>query len=197
MIMAPGPSFVVLVDTTVQRGRVGGLFAVAGSTTGLTCWAATSVLGLVALLRASDQVFFGFTLLGAGYLCWLGISTLRGAWRDRGLPMGADLVPDGRTAPSHWGCYRTGAMTSLANPKMAAVYLALFPQFLPPGGGTATQVTTLAGVQIALSTLWYLIVVAGIGAIRARLTRPRWRSGMAVASGSVLIVLGLHTLTLA
>lgn len=197
LIIAPGPSFVVLVDNTVRHGRTAGLMTIAGSTTGLACWATVSVLGIVAVLRSSGSVFLIFKLIGAAYLCWIGIAALRDAWRHRGQTTGdgdpADVV-EGR--PPRWSCYRIGALTSLTNPKMAAVYLALLPQFLPPEGGNPGDAAMLAAVQIALSALWYVIVVAVIGTVRGWLSRPWCRSGLGVLSGTVLIGLGVHTITL-
>jgi threonine/homoserine/homoserine lactone efflux protein len=53
------------------------LVTVLGNTTGLVFWAAASVFGVAALLRASEVAFLALKVAGAGYLCWLGVQSLR------------------------------------------------------------------------------------------------------------------------
>jgi threonine/homoserine/homoserine lactone efflux protein len=76
-------------------------------------------------------VFRAVALVGAGYLCYLGAqslwSALRGAGRD-GPP---------RAACSHarGAGFRQGLMSNLGNPKMAAFFTGLLPQFAGPDAG--------------------------------------------------------------
>ncbi|MBB5938547.1 LysE family translocator [Streptomyces zagrosensis] len=190
MVAAPGPTFVVLVNETLRFGRGAGLVTILGSSTGLLMWAATSALGLAALTQTSELVFTTFKLAGAAYLCYLAVMTVRNRRNFGHQP--AD-VPTGHSTATLWRSYRSGLVTSAANPKMATVYLALIPQFLPTDGGSPADVVTLTAVQIMISAGWYVVVVILVGLARQLLAKPAVRTGLAWVSGAVLLLLGLRT----
>ncbi|MEU6329751.1 LysE family translocator [Streptomyces sp. NPDC047049] len=189
MVAAPGPSFMVLVNETLRFGRGAGLVTILGSSTGLLMWAATSALGLAALTQTSPLVFTAFKLVGAAYLCYLAVMTVRNRWKFGQQP----AAPEDYGAADLWRSYRSGLVTSAANPKMATVYLALIPQFLPAGGGSPADVVTLTAVQIMISAGWYAVVVTLVGLARRLLAMPAMRVGLAWVSGAVLLLLGLRT----
>ncbi|MFE1763730.1 LysE family translocator [Streptomyces angustmyceticus] len=190
MVAAPGPSFMVLVNETLRFGRGAGLVTILGSSTGLLMWAVTSALGLAALTQTSPLVFTTFKLVGAAYLCYLAVMTVRNRRKFGHQP---EQVPEEYGGADLWRSYRSGLVTSAANPKMATVYLALIPQFLPVGGGSPADVVTLTAVQIMISAGWYAVVVTLVGLARRLLAMPAMRVGLAWVSGAVLLLLGLRT----
>lgn len=190
MVAAPGPSFMVLVNETLRFGRGAGLVTILGSSTGLLMWAAASALGLAALTQTSPLVFTAFKLVGAAYLCYLAVTTVRNRWKFGEPP---EQAPEEHGGADLWRSYRSGLVTSAANPKMATVYLALIPQFLPVGGGSPADVVTLTAVQIMISAGWYAVVVTLVGLARRLLAMPAMRVGLAWVSGAVLLLLGLRT----
>jgi threonine/homoserine/homoserine lactone efflux protein len=190
MVAAPGPSFMVLVNETLRFGRRAGLVTILGSSTGLLMWAVASTLGLAALMQSSELVFTAFKLAGAAYLCYLAVTTVH---NRRNYGHQPTEVPEGRDAATWWQSYQSGLVTSAANPKMATVYLALVPQFLPAGGGSPADVATLTAIQIMISAAWYAVVVGLIGLAGRLLVRPAVRVGLAWASGAILLLLGLRT----
>ncbi|MFG2225110.1 LysE family translocator [Streptomyces sp. NPDC048644] len=190
MVAAPGPSFMVLVNETLRFGRGAGLVTILGSSTGLLMWAATSALGLAALTQTSELVFTVFKLAGAAYLCYLAAMTVR---NRRNFGHQPPEAPEGHDTATLWRSYRSGLVTSAANPKMATVYLALIPQFLPAGGGSPADVITLTAVQILISAAWYAVVVTLVGLARRLLAMPAVRMGLAWVSAAVLLLLGLRT----
>ncbi|MFC5219743.1 LysE family translocator [Streptomyces coerulescens] len=194
MVVAPGPSFTVLVNETLRSGRRAGLATILGSSTGLLMWAVASTVGLAALMQSSELVFTGFKLAGAAYLCYLAVTTV---YNRRNYGRQPSEVPEGRDAATLRQSYRSGLVTSAANPKMATVYLALIPQFLPTDGGSPAEVATLTAVQIMISAAWYAVVVALVGLARRLLVRPAVRVGLAWASGGILLLLGLRTAVMA
>jgi threonine/homoserine/homoserine lactone efflux protein len=192
MVVAPGPSFAVIVNQSIRHGRRAGLLVVAGNTTALTFWATASALGLTALVRTSEIAFTVLKIAGAAYLCLLGVQALLRSRRHTSLPEEAEQ-PAARTG---WAAYRAGLLTNLTNPKAAVLYLALFPQFLPPGGGLG-QVFGLALVQMSISASWYLLVVLAVAGVRRLLSRCTVRTWLDRATSVVLIGLGVRLLALA
>lgn len=58
-------------------GRRVGIFTALGVSVGQVVWAIATSVGLVALLLASEPVFQALKLVGAAYLIFLGIQSLR------------------------------------------------------------------------------------------------------------------------
>jgi threonine/homoserine/homoserine lactone efflux protein len=188
MVLAPGPSFAVIVNRSIRHGRRAGLLVVAGNTTALTFWASASALGLTALIRTSEIAFTVLKIAGAAYLCFLGVQTLLRSRRHAAPPPVDE--PTGRAA------YRAGLLTNLTNPKAAVLYLALFPQFLPAHSGLG-DVFALAAVQMAISASWYVTVVLAVAAVRRLLAKSVIRTWLDRATSMVLIGLGLRLVALA
>jgi threonine/homoserine/homoserine lactone efflux protein len=192
IVVAPGPSFAVMVNQSLRNGRLGGLAAVLGNASGLVFWASASVFGLTALIRTSEFAFLALKVVGAAYLCWLGLRTL-----VRSRATAADDPVVMRTGGgARLTAFRTGMVTNLANPKAAVLYLALLPQFLPAGGATLADTAVLAAVQMAISVSWYTLVVLAVGLVRRTLARPSVKARVEQISGLVLVGLGLRMITL-
>ncbi|MDT7673511.1 MAG: hypothetical protein QOD82_1413 [Pseudonocardiales bacterium] len=192
IVVAPGPSFAVMVNQSLRNGRLGGLAAVLGNASGLVFWASASVFGLTALIRTSEFAFLALKVVGAAYLCWLGLRTLL---RSRATAADDPVVM--RTGGGgRLTAFRTGMVTNLANPKAAVLYLALLPQFLPAGGATLADTAVLAAVQMAISVSWYTLVVLAVGLVRRTLARPSVKARVEQISGLVLVGLGLRMITL-
>ncbi|GAA3859355.1 LysE family translocator [Saccharothrix violaceirubra] len=181
--LSPGQTLAVVIDQSLRAGRSAGLAAVAGNTVGLVFWAAASTLGLTVLVRTSQVAFLVLKVVGAVYLCWLGVQAFRRAGRVK-------------PAAERKGSFRAGVVANVTNPKAAALYLALFPQFLPADGGTFADTATLAVVQMAISFSYYSLVVLAVHTVRRFLDRPAVRRALDRLTGFALVVLGVRMLTL-
>jgi threonine/homoserine/homoserine lactone efflux protein len=108
-------------------------------------------------------------LAGAAYLLWL-------AWQA--------LKPNGRSplqvkeleAVRPRKLFAMGFVTSLFNPKIAMLYLALLPQFIDPEQGSVlTQSLALGSIQIAISVSVNAMIALAAGSIARFLgARPTW-----------------------
>src|SRR5450432_4525565 len=77
--LAPGTDMAFIIATSVDRGSRSGVQSAVGMAMGMVLWTVAATLGLGALLHAEPAVFASIRILGALYLLWLGISTLRSA----------------------------------------------------------------------------------------------------------------------
>lgn len=82
LAMTPGADWAYCISSGLRARRIAP--AVAGLSAGYLFHTALIVAGLAALIAATEQLLAGLTLLGAAYLLWLGISTLR-SWRSAGF----------------------------------------------------------------------------------------------------------------
>jgi threonine/homoserine/homoserine lactone efflux protein len=185
LLMIPGPAVMYVVSRSVGHGRTAGLVSVMGIVVGTLFHVVAATLGLSALLASSALAFEFVKYLGAAYLVYLGIRTLR---RDDSELLGAT---NGERRLLH--IFAQGVLVNLLNPKTALFFLAFLPQFVDPSlGHPAVQVFQL-GVLFALmgwcsDSAWALL--AGAVAERFR-SNARLRRAQRNVSGGALIALGL------
>lgn len=184
--MSPGPDFAVVVRRSVASGTRGGMATALGVGTGVFVWATSAAMGVAALLAASAAAFTVVKILGAAYLVFLGIRLLRAAIGDEGEPA---IAEEGKAPATAWRSFRQGLLCNVLNPKAAAFFVALMPQFV--GGRPEVGATVvLALVAVAVTIGWFLTVAVLVGALRRVLARPVVRRGVDAVTGVALIGLG-------
>jgi threonine/homoserine/homoserine lactone efflux protein len=84
---------------------------------------------------------------------------------------------------------RQGVVSNLANPKMAAFFLSLLPQFAAAGGGAGPVL--MLGLVFCLMTLgWLALYSVVVDRARVVLRRPRVRRALDGLSGVALVGFG-------
>jgi len=185
LLAIPGPAITYIVSRSIGQGRAAGLVSAGGIATGTLLHVAAATLGLSALLASSALAFQFVKYLGAAYLVYLGIRTLRNG--DAGF---VEAAPGERRLARVFG---QGILVNVLNPKTALFFLAFLPQFVDTARGHATLQIFELGVLFALmgwfsDSLWAL--VAGVLAERMR-GSVRLRRAQRNVSGGALIALGL------
>jgi threonine/homoserine/homoserine lactone efflux protein len=176
--ITPGPGTAMVVRSALRSGWRAGVLTVAGNSIGVVAWGLLSVLGISALVAASEVAFLALKLVGAGVLIWLGVQSLRGA----GEPveaLGASARP-----------FRDGLITSLANPKLAVFFVALFPQFLDGGAAVLPTTLLMAAMIVGLDFAWYTSLAVMVSRAKEGFMRTRMARWTERITGSVLIALG-------
>jgi threonine/homoserine/homoserine lactone efflux protein len=75
--VAPGPSNAFLMAQTFTHGRKAGMQSALGFAAGGVIHTIFAVVGLSAILKASETAYATVQYLGAAYLCYLGFVTLK------------------------------------------------------------------------------------------------------------------------
>src|SRR5688500_4474818 len=81
LTITPGADMMLVLRNVITRGRRAGVMTSFGICAGLFVHASVSALGLSVVLLRSALAFEVVKLLGAGYLMYLGVQSLRGAMR--------------------------------------------------------------------------------------------------------------------
>jgi threonine/homoserine/homoserine lactone efflux protein len=189
VIVTPGPDTALTIRNTLLGGRPAGITTAVGVVSGQAVWALATSVGLVALLLASEPAFAAVRIAGAAYLIYLGLQALVAAFRTGGN--GRIEVGPRQELPRRIAA-RQGLISNLGNPKMAAFFPSLLPQFVPSGEPTFLPLLLLGLVFCSLTFVWlsaYAVVVAHAGDL---LRRPRIRRAMEAVTGAVLVALGLR-----
>ncbi|MFE9429271.1 LysE family translocator [Kitasatospora sp. NPDC006697] len=202
IIVVPGPDLVLLLRNAARGGQPVAAATAAGIMVGNAVLAGAAVAGLTALLTGSELLYTAVRLVGALYLAYLGIRSLIDfARQGRRATDSAD--DSAAAAPGSHGrgsstaavmdsgtSFRQGLMSNLLNPKVAAFYLSLFPQFQLPGMSELSQHLLLAGLFWLLALVWYIVVVTVLGAIQRILLRRSVQRGLSGVAGVALVGLG-------
>jgi threonine/homoserine/homoserine lactone efflux protein len=146
-----------------------------------------AAFGIAALLLAIPFAYDALRLAGAAYLAWMAWNALR--------PGGASPFRVRDLAPvSPRRLFAMGLLTNLLNPKIAALYLSLLPQFVERAAGDVMgQTLTLGAIQIVISVSVEVVIVVGAGTVAAFLTgRPVWARLQRWLMGGVLAGLAVR-----
>ncbi|GAB2459793.1 LysE family translocator [Jatrophihabitans fulvus] len=187
LVLLPGPDTLVIVRSIVRGGRRRGVTTVLGIQTGLVVWILAAVLGLTALLRASEIAFTALRIVGAAYLIWLGVQS----FRNRG---GFDVTETGGRGLSGTG-YRAGLFSNLANPKVGVFFVTFLPAFVPAGYAVTPTLLLFGALFIVINLAYQLPLVLLATKVTELFSRERVRRRLDLVAGSVLVGFGVRLAT--
>ena len=187
VIMTPGPDTALTIRNTLRGGRANGIATAAGVASGQLIWVIATSFGLVAVLLASEAVFNAVRLAGAAYLIWLGIATLLGAARSETASGKGGGEPT-RVPPA--AGFRQGLFSNLANPKMAAFFASVLPQFAPEGQGMLSALVLLGLLFTAMAFSWLALYAAAVARAGEAFRRARLKRAIEGLMGATLVGLG-------
>ena len=178
LIITPGADWAYTISAGINGRRV--IPAVAGLMSGHLLATLIVVAGIGVLIAGHPLALSTITLLGAGYLMWLGIAILR-------HPPTPNAEEQTMGTWNRWAV--KGLCISGLNPKVFLLFLALLPQFTDPKGSwsVAQQMSTLGGIHLVTCTLVYLLV--GYGAKTLLATRPQMAQKVSIASGMIMVAI--------
>jgi threonine/homoserine/homoserine lactone efflux protein len=187
--LTPGQDTFYIVGRSVAQGRRAGILSVLGITSGCAVHTVAAAFGLSAILATSARAFVAVKLLGAAYLCYLGVRMLI----DRSTAAEVAELPVERS----WPIYRAGILTNVLNPKVAIFFLAFLPQFVD--GRSSSQVSAflfLGALFMCTGTLWCLTLVWCASAMGRRF-RENPSAGVLIkrAAGTMFVGLGFKMAT--
>ena len=191
VIVTPGPDTALVVRNTIIGGRRGGVFTALGIVTGQTIWVFATSIGIVALLVASEPVFNAVKLGGAAYLIYLGARSLYQAARSARWRDAAENMPPAQRLASRTA-FAQGLASDLSNPKMAAFFTSLLPQFAAPGDGAFVNLMLLGAVFCLMTLAWLTLYATAIARAGDFLRRRNIRRALEGLMGAALIALGLR-----
>jgi RhtB (resistance to homoserine/threonine) family protein len=193
LVITPGPDMALITRNALTRGRQGALATALGIESGLLVWTAASVLGITAVIRASETAFTVLRFAGAAYLVYLGVTgllALRAARGQAGKEKEEDAPSGPRGLPAAGSPFRQGLLSNIFNPKIVLFFTSLIPQFVTPEGSFVAQTALLAGIFMVMGLLWLVTYAWFASAASAFLRRPRVNKVITATTGCVLIGFG-------
>jgi len=187
VILFPGPSVLFIISRSLSLGRVAALITVGANALGEFVQVVAVAFGIGALVAASTVAFITVKLLGAAYLIYLGIQTIRRARRGIG-----PAAPASASAGRHRVLWQ-GIVVGLTNPKTMVFFAAVLPQFVVVKlGHVPLQLLILGLVWVVIAlvsdTAWALAASAARAGV---ITSQRRFRRLQIGSGAVIAGLGV------
>jgi threonine/homoserine/homoserine lactone efflux protein len=184
LTVTPGAATALVVRSAATGGQRRALATTVGNSLGVLAWSCFAAMGIAAVVATSAEAFTAVKLAGAVVLVLLGLQSLRGHRADPARP--------GRPEPVRGAPLRDGLVTSLANPKLAVFFVALFPQFVPDGAPVLPCALLMAAMIVAFDLVWYSALAYLVARARRAFVEGPWLARAQRFTGAVLVGLGVR-----
>jgi threonine/homoserine/homoserine lactone efflux protein len=192
LVVSPGATLAVVVETALGHGRRAALLTVAGIGLGNAILAATTAFGLTALVEGWPAALHAVRLAGGTYLAYLGA---RGLWRAvSATPAVAETEKGSGPFSGPSSFLARGVLTNLLNPPVILFYLTMVPQFIGPQDRYLARALVLGATHVAMSVVWQGSCGLAVGVAAEHMGRPAVRRTLEGITGAILVFLGARLL---
>jgi len=184
MAISPGADFVLVTKNSLSYSRTAGLYTTLGITTGTWVHISYSIAGLAIVINASPMLFNALKYLGAFYLVFIGISSIKtkGTESD-GLQEYFDSI---RPATA----FISGFFSNALNPKTTLFFLGIFTQLVTLE--TPVIMQFIYGIIISFAHLLWFSLLSYLLTHQKLLPKvKRYQKMINLLMGITLIALGL------
>ncbi|QIE56902.1 LysE family translocator [Pikeienuella piscinae] len=186
---SPGPSMLYVLSRSVGQSRAAGLASAIGLGLGGVLLAVIAALGLAAVFQQSTTAYQAMTVVGAGYLIYLGIRMI--------LEREASQNGEVRIGPVEKRSYARiiwqGILVEVLNPKTILFFMAFIPPFVETSKGDIALQMLVLGVLVPLTAVPSDLIVAFVGGSLAQTVQGNRliRRGLSWLGGIFLIGIGV------
>lgn len=197
IVLLPGPNSLYVLSTAAQRGVRQGYRAAAGVFVGDSVLMVATAAGVASLLKSNPLLFAIVKYAGAGYLAWIGIAMVRGAWRAW-RARGENTAEAGESVPENGARPFQKALTiSLLNPKAILFFVSFFIQFVNPAYGAPAISFLILGAILQVFSVLYLSALIFSGTFLATQFQRRraLSAGLSTGVGALFVGFGAKLAT--
>lgn len=162
LALMPGPDNIFVLTESITKGKRNGIALAIGLNSGVLVHTLAAATGLSLILQQSALAFTIVKYLGAAYLFYLAILTLREKKNSSKNNLQKGEVADF----NFWKLYKKGFLMNVLNPKVSLFFIAFLPQFISPNGFHLTLQMIILGVIFMLVGL---IIFSSIAILSGRL----------------------------
>lgn len=189
-VMSPGPDFIMIMRNSLVYSRRSGIYAAVGLGLGILVHVAYSLAGIAVVISQSVLLFNIIKVIGAAYLVYIGIKSLRAKAKPAETVDTTQIKHD----LTKLQAVRSGFITNATNPKATLFFLSLFTLVIQPT--TPLQVKLIMGVEMAFVTfLWFALVAVLVSHKTVRNKLSGAQHYVERVMGGILIIFGLKLAT--
>ena len=167
-----------------------------GICAGLVFHATLSAFGFAAILQSSPKLFEFIQILGAGYLIYLGYTSIKVSLKNASLLQDSNnfLSEQKKSGAPFVENFKVGFLTNILNPKVALFYFTFLPQFMNPSDHLVFKSFLLAGIHILMSFVWLNLIGFFIFYFQKYFLNDQFKKNLEIVTGVVLILFGIWML---
>ncbi len=177
----PGPNMLAVISVTIERGRLLGIVTGLGLAFSSLVWSTLAVFGASSMLEAFPDFVMALKLVGAVYLGWLGVNSLKTAMSSASMEQAKHRSHEIHSVETLWA-FQYGFLIGMTNPKALIFFGAIVTSFVPttaPNWFLAVIVLLCGGLGISLHS-----VTATVFSTRTAVrTLERWQRPIAAVIG--------------
>ncbi len=187
-VISPGPSFIFVTQTAMQKSRIHGIATSLGMGTGALIYSLVAIMGLFVILQTVPILYLVLKIIGGLYLFYIAYSM----WKRANDPK-IDTT-QGETSINQHGslgkAYVLGLLTQLSNPKTAIVIGGIFMAFLPDRIPDYS-IPLLSMMAFIIDAGWYMIVAIALSTSKAQSIYTRFKKTINRFASGLMGLLGL------
>lgn len=122
MTFMPGPDNIYVLVQSITNSRKHGIATSLGLASGVLVHTTLVAFGVSAILKQSENLFFGIKLFGALYICYLAYQSF--------ISKEQISLTNSEDKKGLLKLYKQGFIMNVLNPKVSIFFLAFFPGFL-------------------------------------------------------------------
>lgn len=187
LFLTPGPVWVALTARCLQSGFSGGWPLALGVAVGDCLWPLLALLTLTQFAQIYAELLESLRFLAVAVFLMLGVQLIR-------APVVAPEAGGRLTQPGRLTGFIAGVLVILGNPKAILFYLGILPGFFDISVLTTIDITVVVIISALVPFMGNLLFILGVEKARTILTSQAGRRRLNVATGSVLIAVGLFLL---
>ncbi|MUK29131.1 hypothetical protein GNP44_03325 [Aliivibrio fischeri] len=161
---SPGPDVVFVISNLKQKGWNAAFLSILGLALGYFFHIGITYIGFATLIANNPTLFTAISLIGAGYLCWLGINVIIETYKEEKgnvvLSPNVKSISKDRTVKRNKYLYQ-GFFTSALNPKVSVFFLSFLPQFIP-NNSTDSTIIIFYGLIFCLGASFFNFIYCGV-----------------------------------
>ena len=185
-VISPGPDFIMILRNSLKYGRQSGIYSAVGLGLGILLHITYCLAGIAIIISQSILVFTILKYIGAAYLIYIGIKTLKA--RPSKTNMDVDEKKDKPLTQTQ--AIRIGFITNATNPKATLFCLSLFTLVIQPS--TPMWVKLIMSAEMSIATVgWFTLLAIAVShrVIRGRISKVQHYAERFI--GGILILFGL------
>lgn len=184
--ITPGPDMLYVMGRSSTQGWPAGLAAAVGIGAGCFVHILAGAMGVSAVLAASATAFTVLKIVGAIYLCYVGLSMV--------LSRAPAATPELQMAPVKLSAVFTqGFLTNALNPKVALFFLAFVPQFIAADAPQKWLAFVFLGTVFNVTgTAWNVLVARVAARASSKLRHSAVAAWLNRCIGAFFVFLGIR-----
>lgn len=185
-VASPGPDFIMVVRNSLVYSKKSGIYTAVGLGFGILLHVTLALVGIAFIISQSVVLFNIIKLLGAAYLIYIGIKSLRARPAN---PANKELQHK-KGDLTRLKAIRIGFVTNATNPKATLFFLSLFTLVIQPE--TPLAIKGIMGAEMAIVTFaWFALIAIAIShrAVKQRIEKVQHHIERIM--GGILILFGI------